>query len=181
VIVAAPGEGDVAGFTPVLEMPGDKFSAVIAVQALDRDGKGVANVLESRYRPLLGFVLRVRNSDQQEATSVRLKVKAYSPEAKLPSGKTVSISQNSGFLSSLCQNILTGIYCLRRVPGFGAPFPLAERRFRSRHSIRSTVERLTFASFACVSAGMMNQAARAFRFVRIRKTSHVPHTPWKKT
>jgi hypothetical protein len=27
---------------------------------------------------------------------------------------------------------------------------------------------------------MMNRAARAFRFVRIRKTSRVPQTPWKK-
>jgi hypothetical protein len=34
VIVAAPGEGDAAGFTPVLEMPVDKFSAVIVVQAI---------------------------------------------------------------------------------------------------------------------------------------------------
>jgi hypothetical protein len=50
---------------------------------------------------------------------------------------------------------------------------------RSRRSIRSTVERLAFASFACVSTGMMNRAARALRFARIMGTSRVPQTRWK--
>jgi hypothetical protein len=112
-------------------MPVDKFGAVIAVQDLERDGKAAEDVLKSRYGPFLGPVFERAElepasggigEDQGEGVFV-------ANEAGVVGD--VSISQNPAFLSSHRQNILTGICCLRRVPGFVAPAPLILRRFHS--------------------------------------------------
>jgi hypothetical protein len=43
------------------------------------------------------------------------------------------------------------------------------------------VEELTRAGFACTSGGILNAAARAFRFARIRGTRRLPQRRWKQS
>jgi hypothetical protein len=81
VIPAVLSEGTAVEFATGFEVPIDEFGQVIA----SRPGKADRIFLRTYKVQARALFLRVRNSKWQGATSVRLRVKAYSPWAKPPS------------------------------------------------------------------------------------------------